>query len=178
MSEFSPSSATQPGVEPFRTLPLTVSVNAQPSATLEPSDCVGLQPWPRSCCRLQWGELGPRAMTSSILSLQEILRHCRTLPPSRRAFYEALLTHGDVVAVRVSYLPGALLWLVTTPTQARLMREAHDPAADVEATIMSLPEARDLLTTVGDAGPATVYEAAAWLLAPPPKEPRSPGKGS
>jgi hypothetical protein len=58
------------------------------------------------------------------------------------------------------------------------MREAHDPAVDADATILSLPEARDLLTTVGDTGPATVYEAAAWLLAPPPKAPRSPGKGS
>lgn len=117
-------------------------------------------------------------MALSILSLQDILKHCRTLPASRRAFYEALLTHGDVVAVRVNYLPGSLLWLVTTPTQARLMREAHDPAADVEATILSLQEVRDLLATVGDAGPATVYEAAAWLLAPAPAEPRCPGEGS
>jgi hypothetical protein len=99
-------------------------------------------------------------MTSSILSLQEILKHCRTVPPSRRAFYEALLIHGDVVAVRVKYLPGSLLWLVTTRTQAPLMREAHDPAADVEATILSVPEVRDLPTIVGDAMPATVYEAA------------------
>ena len=78
----------------------------------------------------------------------------------------------------MNYLPGALLWLVTTPTQARLIREAHDPDAHVETTILSLQEARDLLTTVGDAAPATVYEAAAWLLAPPPAEPRGPGKGS
>jgi hypothetical protein len=35
-----------------------------------------------------------------------------------------------------------------------------------------------LLTTVGDAVPATVYEAAAWLLAPPPEESQSPGEGS
>ncbi len=117
-------------------------------------------------------------MTPSILSLEEILTHCRTLPPSRRAFYEALLTHGDVVAVQVNYLPGSLLWLVTTPTQARLMREGHDADADVEATILSLQEARDLLTTVGDAVPATVYEAAAWLLAPPPVESQRPGEGS
>jgi len=110
-------------------------------------------------------------MTPSVLSLQEILTHCRTLPPSRRAFYEALLTHGEVVAVRVKCLPGSLLWLVTTPTQARLMRELHDPDSDVKATIMSLQEARDLLTVVGDAVPATVYEAAACLLAPPPVEP-------
>ena len=117
-------------------------------------------------------------MTPSIISLQDILKHCRTLPPSRRAFYETVLTHGDVVAVRVNYLPDALLWLVTTPTQARLMREAHDPAADVKATILSLQEARDLLTTLGDAVPATVYEAAAWLLAPAPAKAQRPGEGS
>jgi hypothetical protein len=110
-------------------------------------------------------------MTPSIISLQEILKHCRTLAASRRAFYEALLTHGEVVAVRVNYLPGDLLWIVTTPTQARLMREAHDPDAHIKATILSLEEARDLLIIVGEAGPATVYEAAAWLLAPPPAEP-------
>src|ERR1700730_606394 len=107
--------------------------------------------------------------------MQEILKHCRTLAPSRRAFYETLLTHGDVLAVRVNYLPGSLLWLVTTATQARLMRELHDPDADVEATILSLQEARDLLTAVGDAEPATVYEAAAWLLAPPPESQSSEG---
>jgi hypothetical protein len=48
----------------------------------------------------QWGDIEP-----SIISLQEILKHHRTLAPSRRAFYEALLTHRDVVAVRVNYLP-------------------------------------------------------------------------
>jgi hypothetical protein len=63
--------------------------------------------------------------------------------------------------------------------QARLMREGHDPDAHVEATILSLQEARELLMTVGDAAPATVYEAAAWLLAPPPpREPESSGEGS
>jgi hypothetical protein len=95
-------------------------------------------------------------MPPSIVSLQDILKHHGTLAPSRRAFYETLLTHGDVLAVGVNYLPGSLLWLVTTPTQARLMREIHNPDGD--------------LTTVGDAAPATVYEAAAWLLAPPPEE--------
>jgi hypothetical protein len=109
-------------------------------------------------------------MPPSIVSLQEILKHYGTLAPSRRAFYETLLTHGDVLAVGVNYLPGSLLWLVTTPTQARLMREIHNPDGDFEATILSLREAQDLLTTVGDAAPATVYEAAAWLLAPPPEE--------
>jgi hypothetical protein len=116
-------------------------------------------------------------MAPGILSLQEILKHCLALPPSRRAFYETLLTHGDVVAVRVKYLPDTLLWLVTTPTQARLMREAHDPDAHIKATILSLPEVRDLLVIMGEAGPATVYEAAAWLLAAPAKAQR-PGEGS
>ena len=109
-------------------------------------------------------------MPPSIVSLQDILKHHGTLAPNRRAFYETLLTHGDVLAVGVNYLPGSLLWLVTTPTQARLMREIHNPDGDFEATILSLREAQDLLTTVGDAAPATVYEAAAWLLAPPPEE--------
>lgn len=117
-------------------------------------------------------------MTPSILSLRDILTHCRTLAPSRRAFYDTLLTHGVVLAVRVNYLPGSLLWLVTTPTQARLMREIHNPDADVEATIMSLQEARDLLTVVGDAEPATVYEAATCLLAPPPVVPPSSDEGA
>jgi len=117
-------------------------------------------------------------MTPRIISLREILKRHRTLPASGTAFYETLLTRGDVVAVKVNYLPGSLLWLVTTPAQARLMREAHDPDADVEATILSLQEARDLLMIVGDAMPATVYEAAAWLLTPPPDESQSPGEGS
>ena len=117
-------------------------------------------------------------MTPSILSLQEILTHCRTLAPSRRAFYDTLLTHGDVLAVRVNYLPGSLLWLVTTPTQVRLMRDGYNSAADVKATILSLQEARDLLTTLGGATPATVYEAAAWLLAPAPAKAQRPGEGS
>ncbi len=117
-------------------------------------------------------------MTPSIVSLQELLKHHRALPPRRRAFYEALLTHGEVVAVKVKYLPGSLLWLVTTPMQARLMRELHNPDADVEATILSLQEARDLLTIVGDAEPATVYEAAACLLAPPPVVSQSSDEGA
>jgi hypothetical protein len=50
------------------------------------------------------------------------------------------------------------------------MREALSRQAEVKATVLSLPEAQDLLTTVGDTAPATVYEAAARLLAPPPEE--------
>src|SRR5260370_26232380 len=105
-------------VEPFRALPLTVSVNAQPSVALEPSDCMGPDPWPSSCCRLPWGELGQSAMTPSIISLQDILKHCRTLPPSRRAFYEAVLTHDYVLAARGGDLPGRLLWLRRAPPPA------------------------------------------------------------
>ena|ERR1700730_13146530 len=92
--------------------------------------------------------------------------------------YRIGVVFEGVLAVRVNYLPGSLLWLVTTPTQARLMRELHDPDSDVKATIMSLQEARDLLTVVGDAEPATVYEAAAWLLAPPPVVSQSSDEGA
>ena len=138
---------------------------------------MGLQPWPRACCRLPRGEI-VQSHDLPHPQLEGSLDAFSGAPPRWRAFYEALLTHGDVVAVRVNYLPGSLLWLMTTPTQARLMREGHDPDAHVEATILSLQEARELLTTVGDAAPATVYEAAAWLLAPPPAEPQSPGEGS
>jgi hypothetical protein len=59
---------------------------------------------------------------------------------------------------------------VTTPWQARLMQEALSRQVEVKATVLSLREAQDLLMTVGDAAPATVHEAAAWLLAPPPEE--------
>jgi hypothetical protein len=59
-------------------------------------------------------------------------------------------------AVAADYFPHLLLWLVTTPWQARLMWEALSRQAEVKATVLSLPEAQGLLMTVGDAAPATV----------------------
>jgi hypothetical protein len=109
-------------------------------------------------------------MTPTIVPLKEVLDHHPTLSPGVRAFCDSLLTQGDMLAVTADYFPH-LLWLVTTPWQARLMREALSRQAEVKATVLSLREAQDLLTTVGDAAPATVYEAAARLLAPPPERP-------
>ncbi len=111
-------------------------------------------------------------MTPSIVTLQEVLRHHRGLSPDGRALCEALLTQGDVLAVRLAYLSDSLLWLVTTPWQARMMRD-HRPA-DVDAVVLSLPEAQDLLTAVGDLAPTTLYEVAGWFLAPAPEEPQNP----
>jgi hypothetical protein len=109
-------------------------------------------------------------MTPTIVTLKEVLNHHPTLSPGVRAFCEGLLTHGDMLAVTADYFPYRLLWLVTTSWQAGLMREALSRHAEVQATVLSLREVQDLLTTVGDAAPATVYEAVAWLLAPPPEE--------
>jgi hypothetical protein len=107
-------------------------------------------------------------MTPSVVTLQEVLRHHRTLSRRGREFYESLLAHGDVLAVRLDYLPGAMLWLVTTPKQARLMRKAREGRTTSDVCVMSLAEAQELFTTVGDPTPTTLYEVAAWLLAPAP----------
>lgn len=109
-------------------------------------------------------------MTPTIVTLKEVLDHHPTLSPVVRAFCEGLLIQGDMLAITADYFPHLLLWLVTTPWQARLMQEALSRQAEVKATVLSLREAQDLLMTVGDAAPATVHEAAAWLLAPPPEE--------
>jgi len=109
-------------------------------------------------------------MTPSVVTLQEVLRHHRTLSRRGREFYESLLAHGDVLAVRVDYLPGAMLWLVTTPEQAQLMRKAREGRSTSDVCVMSLREAQDLFGAVGDPTPATLYEVAGWLLAPAPDE--------
>ncbi|HEU4439506.1 MAG TPA: hypothetical protein VFT36_09645 [Methylomirabilota bacterium] len=109
-------------------------------------------------------------MTPSVVTLQEVLRHHRTLSRRGREFYESLLEHGDVLAVRVDYLPGAMLWLVTTPKQAQLMRKAREGRSTSDVCVMSLSEAQDLFATTGDPHPTTLYEVAGWLLAPAPDE--------
>lgn len=109
-------------------------------------------------------------MTPSVVTLQEVLRHHRTLSRRGREFYESLLHLGDVLAVRVDYLPGAMLWLVTTPKQAQLMRKAREGRSTSDVCVMSLAEAQDLFGAVGDPTPATLYEVAGWLLAPAPDE--------
>ena len=109
-------------------------------------------------------------MTPSVVTLQEVLRHHRTLSRRGREFYENLLHLGDVLAVRVDYLPGSMLWLVTTPKQAQLMRKAREGRSTSDVCVMSLGEAQDLFGAVGDPTPATLYEVAGWLLAPAPDE--------
>jgi hypothetical protein len=109
-------------------------------------------------------------MTPSVVTLQEVLRHHRTLSRRGREFYESLLEYGDVLAVRVDYLPGAMLWLVTTPKQAQLMRKAREGRSASDVCVMSLSEAQDLFATTGDPHPTTLYEVAGWLLAPAPEE--------
>ena len=109
-------------------------------------------------------------MTPTIVTLKEVLDNHPTLSPGVRAFCESLLTQGDMLAVTADYFPLLLLWLVTTPWQARLMREGLNQVGDVGAMVLSLPEAQDLLTAVGDLAPATLYEVAEWLLAPAPEE--------
>jgi hypothetical protein len=109
-------------------------------------------------------------MTPSVVTLQEVLRHHRTLSRRGREFYESLLAHGDVLAVRLDYLPGAMMWLVTTPKQARLMRKAREGRAASDVCVMSLAEAQELFTTLGDPTPTGLYEVAAWLLSPAPED--------
>ncbi|HTG12743.1 MAG TPA: hypothetical protein VK746_18260, partial [Candidatus Eisenbacteria bacterium] len=77
---------------------------------------------------------------------------------------------GDVLAVRLDYLPSAMMWLVTTPNQARLMRKAREGRTTSDVCVMSLAEAQELFTTVGDPMPSGLYEVAAWLLAPAPED--------
>ena len=63
-----------------------------------------------------------------------------------------------------------MLWLVTTPKQAQLMRKAREGRSTSDVCVMSLGEAQDLFGAVGDPTPATLYEVAGWLLAPAPDE--------
>ena len=115
-------------------------------------------------------------MTPSVVTLQEVLRHHRTLSQRGRDFYESLLAHGDVLAVRLDYLPGAMMWLVTTPSQARLMRKAREGRTTSDVCVMSLGEAQELFTTMGDPSPSGLYEVAAWLLAPAPDDFSTPAQ--
>ena len=92
---------------------------------------------------------------SAVYTLEQILNSQTGISADGRAFCEALLTYGEVLAVRVSYLPEGLLWLVSSPMQSRLMH-AHRP----DTWVMSLAEAQDLFTTLGDPCPDTLMEAA------------------
>ena len=108
--------------------------------------------------------------TPRIVTLQEVLRHHEALPATARAFYEALLAQGEVLAVQVEYLPDPLLWLTTTPEQARWMREQHNGSAGLESVVMSAADAHDLLAAMGNATPGTLHEIAEVLVSQAPAE--------
>ena len=99
-------------------------------------------------------------MTPTVYTLHEVMSSQARVSPETRAFCERLLRQGDVLAVSLGYLPESLFWLVTTPDQVRLMRAIH-----AGVCVMTIQEARDLLTTVGDSLPATLYEVAECLTA-------------
>jgi hypothetical protein len=109
------------------------------------------------------------AVMSEVYTLQQILSNRQGLSRDGRAFCEALLTYGEVLAVRLSYLPETLLWLVTSPHQARIMR-SHQP----NVPILTLAEAQDLLTAVGDPRPGSLMEVARSFATAPPGTPEWP----
>ena len=95
-------------------------------------------------------------MTPTVYTLEDVLRNQHAVSADTRAFCEKLLRQGDV-----GYLPESLLWLVTTPGQVQLMR-----AIDHRVLVMTIGEARDMVTAVGDSMPVTLYEVAEWLASP------------
>jgi hypothetical protein len=103
---------------------------------------------------------------SAVYTLEQILNRLDELSLDGQAFCRSLLSHGEVLAVQLSYLPEALLWLVTSPTQTRIMR-AHQP----ECMILTLAEARDLFTTLGDPCPASLMEVAGRFATAAPGTP-------
>jgi hypothetical protein len=99
---------------------------------------------------------------SAVFTLQQVMDK-QGLGPDARAFCEALLKHGEVLAVTLSYLPETILWLVTTPSQARIMRDTQP-----KAVVITLGEAADMATSVGAARPTSLWQVAVGFSAPPP----------
>jgi hypothetical protein len=101
----------------------------------------------------------------SVHTLKEMLKEY-PLAPQDREFCQALLRHGEVLAVMVSYLPESLLWLVSTSEQVRLLRRWQP-----HALVMSVKEVADLVTGMGDPHPSSVWDAAFMFGARAPVEP-------
>jgi hypothetical protein len=99
---------------------------------------------------------------STVFTLQEVMEN-EGLGPSARAFCEALLKQGEVLAVKLSYLPDTVLWLVTTSSQAWLMR-----ATQPKAVVLTFGEATELATSLGDPPPASLWQVAVQFSAPAP----------
>ena len=106
---------------------------------------------------------------STVFTLQEVMdKH--GLGPDARAFCENLLKDGEVLAVALNYLPESVLWLVTTPLQARLMRDTQP-----RAVVFTLGEAADLATSLGDTRPPTsLWQVAVEFSTPAPSSPEDP----
>jgi hypothetical protein len=101
----------------------------------------------------------------TVQTLKEMLKEY-PLAQQDREFCQALLLHGEVLAVMVSYLPESLLWLVSTSEQVRMLRRWQP-----YALVMSLNEVADLVTVMGDPHPSSVWDAAFMFGARAPVEP-------
>jgi hypothetical protein len=99
---------------------------------------------------------------SSVFTLQEVMDK-QGLGADARAFCEALLKQGEILAVALNYLPETVLWLVTTPWQAGLMRDTQP-----KAIIFTLGEAADLAVSLGEPRPTSLWQVAVDFSAPPP----------
>ena len=99
---------------------------------------------------------------SSVFTLQEVMDK-QGLGPDARAFCAALLKQGEILAVALNYLPETVLWLVTTPWQAGLMRDTQP-----KAIIFTLGEAADLADESRRAAPTSLWQVAVDFSAPPP----------
>lgn len=97
---------------------------------------------------------------STVFSLKEVIRD-HALARDDQAFCAALLEQGDILFVVLPYLPECVLWLVSTPRQAWLMRDMQP-----RAIVFTLGEAADLATTLGDPRPYSLWDVAAAFSAP------------
>lgn len=97
---------------------------------------------------------------ATVFTLRAVIEN-RTLTPDTRAFCLALLKQGDVLGVALGYLPEHMLWLVSTPGQAWLMRDKQP-----DAIVLTLGEAADLAATVGDPQPLSLWDVVVALSAP------------
>lgn len=102
---------------------------------------------------------------STVFTLQEVMDR-QGLGPDARAFCASLLRQGEVLAVTLSYLPGTILWLVTTASQARIMRDTQP-----NAVVLTLREAADLAPSLGAARPTSLWQVAVAFSAPAPGSP-------
>jgi len=109
---------------------------------------------------------------SNVFTLQEVVDK-QGLGPDARAFCEALLRDGEILAVALNYLPDSVLWLVTTPLQAHLMRDTQPSAA-----IFTMGEAVDLATSLGDRPPTSLWQVAVDFSGPAPSSPEDDPESS